>query len=302
MSNTRSSARLPSSAPSLPLAVPTAMHDDASLDHDGQAALAAAVADAGADAVGVLGLGWGEVGDLDDDERVVVVQATRRGAAGLPLLAGVGMPGPTQLATARRLADAGADVLVVPLGGPPERRGDLVEQIAALGLPLVLHHHPAATGTALDVADLAASARTIAASAVLHEGVPVPDAVAGLVGEGLTVLGGLGGLFLPEELEAGAHGTAAATAVPEQLAEIVRRHRGDDRGAAREAHLVATGYLRLEAGSGGNVVRKEAWRQRGIVRSGRVRRGAPLGPATKSALTRRLAELGVELRAPWPGA
>jgi 4-hydroxy-tetrahydrodipicolinate synthase len=278
------------------------MHDDASLDHDGQAALAAAVADAGADAVSVLGLGWGEVGDLSDDERVAVVQATRRGAAGLPLLVGVGMPGLGQLATARRLADAGADVLVVPVGGSPEQRSDLLGAIAALDLPLVVHHHPGATGTALEVPDLAASARDVAANAVLYEGVPVPDAVAGLVSAGLPVFGGLGGLFLPEELEAGAHGTAAATAVPEQLSEVVRRHRADDRGAAREAHLLATGYLRLEAGSSGAVVRKEAWRQRGVVRSGRVRRGAPLGPATKAVLTRRLAELGVELHAPWPGA
>lgn len=278
------------------------MHDDGSLDADGQTSLVAAVADAGADAVSILGLGSGEPGELDDDERAAVVRAARRGAGGLPLHVGLGPAGTTQLGTARRLADAGADVLVAPLGGPAVRRAELVGQLAELALPLVLHHHPGATGVAIDPAELAALAVDVGALAVLHEGVPVPDAVAALVAADVTVLGGLGGLFLPEELDAGAHGSTAATAVPEHVAEIVRRHRGGDAGAAREQHLVTTGYLRLEAGSIGTTVRKEAWRQRGYLRSGRVRRGVPLGRATRTVITRRLRDLGVELRDPWPDA
>ncbi|WP_157042004.1 dihydrodipicolinate synthase family protein [Nitriliruptor alkaliphilus] len=292
----------PANTARLPLAVPTAMHDDASLDRDGQAALAAAVADAGADAVSVLALGSGEPGELDDDERVAVLTASRQGAGGIPVLAGVGPPGPAQLATARRLADAGADLLVVPLGGAGEHRLELLGRIASLALPVVVHHHPGVTGVAVPSQDLIDLVRHIEATAVLSEVAPVPDAVAALVAADVTVFGGLGGLFLPEELDAGAHGTAAASAVPEHLAEVARRHRTGERGAAREQLLVAAGYLRLEAGSTGTVVRKEAWRQRGLLRSGRVRRGAPLGPTTKAVLTQRLGELGVELAAPWPGA
>lgn len=291
----------PSNAAHLPFAVPTAMHDDASLDPDGQAALAAAVAEAGADAVSILDLGSGEVGHLSDDERVAVLAAVRRGAGGLPLLAGTGPPGPDQLVSARRLVDAGADALVVPVGRADGPRAERVGQIAALGAPLIVHHHPGVTGADIDLGDLGALVREVGARAVIHEGVPAPDAVPALVAADATVLGGLAGLFLPEELDGGAHGTAAATALPEHLAEVVRRHRADDRGAARERHLMACGYLRLEAGSVGVVVRKEAWRQRGVVRSGRVRRGAPLGPGTKAAIRDRLGELGVDLRDPWPG-
>jgi 4-hydroxy-tetrahydrodipicolinate synthase len=83
---------------------------------------------------------------------------------------------------------------------------------------------------------------------------------------------------------------------------VIRRHVAGDTGAAREEHLLACGYLRLEAGSTGTVVRKEAWRQRGLLTSGRARHGSPLGAATKAAITRRLRDLGVELRAGWPGA
>jgi 4-hydroxy-tetrahydrodipicolinate synthase len=292
----------PTNSARLPLAVPTAMHDDGSLDADGQASLVAAVADAGADAISVLDLGSGEPTDLDDEERAAVVRAARRGAGGLPLHVGVGPAGATQLGTARRLVDAGADVLVVPLGGPPARRAELVGQLAELALPLILHHHPGATGVAVEPAELAALVGHVGALAVLHEGAPVPDAVTALVAADVTVLGGLGGLFLPEELDAGAHGSAAASAVPEHLAEIARRHRSGETGAAREQHLVTAGYLRLEAGTVGTRVRKEAWRQRGYLRSARVRRGAPLGTPTRAVLTRRLRDLGVELRDPWPDA
>lgn len=284
-----------------PLTIPAAMYDDGSLDLDAQAALAATVAASGADGVLVLDLAAGEVLTLDADERRAVVTASRRGAGGLPLLVGTGAPGPRTLEAARRAADAAADGLVVPVGGSPQRRADHLAQVAALGVPLLLQHHPGATGTALDAAELAALAGELDA-AVIHEATPVPDGVAALVAADRTVLGGLGGLFLPEELDAGAGGSTAATAIPERLAAIVARHQNGDPGAAREEHLVACGYLRLEAGSTGTVVRKEAWRQRGLLGSGRVRRGDPLGAATKGAITRRLRELGIELRAGWPGA
>jgi 4-hydroxy-tetrahydrodipicolinate synthase len=284
-----------------PLAVPTAMHDDAALDHDAQATLVAAVADAGADAIVVLDLVAGEVDTLDDDERAAVVRASRRGAGGRPLVVGLGSAGPAQLLTARRAADAGVEALLVPLTSGTHRRAEHLEALAALGLPLVLHHHPGATGAPVGPDELANLARDVDA-AVLLEATPIPELVEHLVRADVTVLGGLAGLFLPEELDAGASGSAAATAVPEQLLGVLRAHRGGDAGRAREEHLLACGYLRLEVGSTGPVVRKEAWRQRGPLHSGRVRRGAPLGAATKAAVTRRLVELDVELRAPWPGA
>jgi 4-hydroxy-tetrahydrodipicolinate synthase len=284
-----------------PLAVPTAMHDDAALDHDAQAALVAAVADAGADAIVVLDLAAGEVDTLDDDERAAVVRASRRGAGGLPLVAGVGSGGPSQLLAARRAADAGVEALLVPLSDGTHRRAEHLEALAALGLPLVLHHHPGAAGATIGPDELGALAREVDA-AVLLEATPVPDLVEHLVRADVTVLGGLAGLFLPEELDAGASGSAAASAVPERLVGVLRAHRAGDPHSAREDHLLACGYLRLEAGSTGTVVRKEAWRQRGPLSSGRARRGAPLGAATKAAITRRLVELDVDLRAPWPGA
>jgi 4-hydroxy-tetrahydrodipicolinate synthase len=282
--------------------LPTVLHDDGTLDLDGQRALAATVAAAGVDGVVVLGLTSGEVADLTDDERAATVTAAREGAGGLPLLVGVGTSGPGLLEASRRAAATGADGLLAPLATDPVGR-DRLGEVAGLGLPLVLQHHPVATGVTADVAAIVEACVDLAPRAVLVEQAPPADLIAALVAaNGPPALGGLAGLFLPEELEAGAVGTVAGGAVPERLAEVVARHRAAEPGASRDAFLELLPYLRLEVGGPGPRVRKEAWRQRGVIGSSRVRRGAPLGTATKQAITRRLRDVGIAVPDPYPGA
>jgi 4-hydroxy-tetrahydrodipicolinate synthase len=282
--------------------LPTVLHDDGALDLDGQTALAAAVAAAGVTGMVVLGLTTGEVADLTIEERVAMVQATLRGAGGLPVLVGLGTPGTDVLPTAQRTAGAGADGLVVALPADPVGI-DRVGEVTALGPPVWLHHHPVATATSRSLESLAATVLDLSPAALIVEQAPPADVVAGLrAAGGPPCLGGLAALFLPEELEAGAAGTVAGCAVPERLVEVVARHRGDEPTASRDAFLELLPYLRLEVGGPGLRVRKEAWRQRGVIGSARVRRGEPLGSATKQAVTRRLREVGVALAAPYPGA
>ncbi|GGI09717.1 dihydrodipicolinate synthase family protein [Egicoccus halophilus] len=282
--------------------LPTAFHDDATLDLDGQSALAATTAAAGVDGVAVLGTGSGEPGALRLEEVADVVAATRRGAAGLPVAVGLASTGPGALPMARAAASAGADLLVaaVPAGAD---RGEALTAVAELGVPLWLHHVPAVTGARLDAPALLALAEDLGAGAVVVEAAPPGDLVAGIAGEGRpATLGGLAGLFLPEEVEAGALGTTAGSAVPERLGALASRYRAEDPAAAWDAYLELLPWLRLEVGSPGLRVRKEAWRQRGVLGSARVREGTPLGTATKIAVTRRLRQVGVEVRAPYPGA
>lgn len=282
--------------------VPTAFHDDATLDPDGQAALAATVAAAGADGICALGPTTGEVESLRVEEIGDVVAATRRGAGGLPVGVGLGRVGPHSLEVARRAAGSGADLLVVPVPGGADRQ-DRLADIADLGLPLWLHHHPTATGARLDTAEVVALADEVAARAVIVEVAPPGDLLAALGDdERRDRLGGLAALFLPEEVEAGATGTVAGCAVPERLVEVVARYRAGDPSAAWDAYLELLPWLRLEAGSPGLRVRKEAWRQRGVLGSARVREGAPLGTTTKIAITRRLRQVGADVAAPYPGS
>lgn len=282
--------------------LPTAFHDDATLDPDGQAALAATVAAAGTEGVGVLGPTTGEVGSLRVEEIGDVVAAACRGAGGLPVGVGLGPVGSHSIEVARRAAGSGADLLVVPVPGGTDRH-DRVAEIAELGLPLWLHHHPAVTGARLEAADLVSLADDVGARAIVVEAAPPGDVLAALGDdERRDRLGGLAALFLPEEVEAGATGTVAGCAVPERLVEVVARYRAGDASAAWDAYLELLPWLRLEAGSPGLRVRKEAWRQRGVLGSARVREGAPLGTTTKIAITRRLRQVGADVAAPYPGS
>jgi dihydrodipicolinate synthase/N-acetylneuraminate lyase len=282
--------------------LPSVLHDDGTVDLDGQRALAATVAAAGVDGLVVLGLTTGEVDDLTVDERAAIVAAARDGAGGVPVVVGAGRPGPGLLDAARRAAGAGADGLLAALTTDPVGR-DRLGEVAGLGLPLWLQHHPVATGATGAPTEVAEVCAELAPRAVVVEQAPPADLIAALVAAGgPPALGGLAGLFLPEELEAGAVGTVAGGAIPERLAEVVARHRAEEPGASREAFLELLLYLRLEVGGPGLRVRKEAWRQRGVIGSARVRRGAPLGTATKQAVTRRLRDVGVPVQAPYPGA
>jgi len=281
--------------------LPTAFHDDATLDLDGQAALAATVAAAGVDGLHVFGPTTGEVASLRVEEIGDVVAATRRGASGLPVGVGLGTSPKDALAVARRAAAAGVDHLValVPAGTDPlGRLGD----VAALGLPVWLHHHPGVSGARRSGEELAALAEELGAPAVIVEEAPPGDVLAAIADGRCDGLGGLAALFLPEEVEAGAGGTVAGCAVPERLAAVVARFRADDPGGAWDAFLEVLPWLRLEAGGPGLRVRKEAWRQRGVLSSARVREGAPLGTVTKIAVTRRLRQVGVDVAAPYPGS
>lgn len=283
--------------------VPTAFHDDGSLDLDGVAALVAAYADAGAAGLTVLGV-MGEAGALDRDERRRVVATAKRAASGLPVVVGLGAPGPDQLPAAREAIDLGADQLLAGLSGGPDNT-DLLSAIAAAGAPVVAQHHPAATGIQLPHDEVVRLVTAVDVVAVKAESPPTPDLVAALrAADAPPAFGGLSGAYLLEELEAGAVGAMTGLAVPELLVATVRHHLAGGTGAARDAYARLSSYLRLETmpGMTGLKVRKEAWRQRGVLASSRVRSGGPLGPETKRAITRRLRDAGVEVADPYPEA
>jgi len=285
--------------------VPTAFHDDGSLDLDGTANVVAACGDAGV--AGVLTLGvMGEVGDLDLDEQRRVITTVQRAAGGLPVVVGLGDPGPEQLAAARRATDLGADALLMGLAdGDADRRAGLLDSAASIGPPVILQHHPAATGVHVPIEEVVSLASNGTAIGVKAEAPPTPDLIAALVAANAPpALGGLSALYLLEELEVGAAGCMTGLAIPELLVEVVGAWLGGNPTAAQDAYLRLVPYLRLEAMPGrlGLVARKEAWRQRGLLLSSRVRRGVPLGTPTKAAITRRLRDVGVDLVAPWPDA
>jgi 4-hydroxy-tetrahydrodipicolinate synthase len=160
------------------------------------------------------------------------------------------------------------------------------------GLPVVVQDYPAGSGVTLTVDDLV----TIAADEPLVAGVkaeapPTSGAIEAVRRRHPTVgaVGGLGGLFLIDELRAGATGTMTGLALPEQLVAIVRSFPSDPDGAERRWTSLLP-LIRLEAFPPFNLAaRKEVWRVRGVIGSARCRRaGAQLDERARDDVRRAL--------------
>jgi 4-hydroxy-tetrahydrodipicolinate synthase len=120
-------------------------------------------------------------------------------------------------------------------------------------------------------------------------------------GTEIAVLGGLGGVFLLEELLAGATGAMTGFAYPEILVEVVRLFKS---GQVDEAATVFYRYvplMRFEFQEGiGMSIRKEVLRRRGALADGSIRPpGATLDASTRAALDRLLTWMRHQQGMPW---
>jgi 4-hydroxy-tetrahydrodipicolinate synthase len=227
---------------------------------------------------GLLILGvLGEAPKLAGAERTQVIKAvmTRVGSA-LPVIVG------TSHASAygarefsRAAADLGAaGVMIAPprLARPDQdvtaRYFD--EAVEGLAVDVVLQDHPVSSGVVLasdEIADLIR--RVPAIQHVKLEDSPSPRKVSELrrvLGDPVKIYGGLGGVFLLEELRAGADGTMTGFAFPEILVEVVRAHQAGDTRKAAEVFYRYLPLIRFEFQDEiGLAVRKRIYRLRGVI-------------------------------------
>jgi len=140
----------------------------------------------------------------------------------------------------------------------------------------VLQDHPASSGVHLPpelVARLAHDVPQI--RSIKLEDPPSAPKVARVLElgpAGLKVYGGLGGVFLLEELGRGAHGTMTGFAFPELLVEVVGAHRLGNREAAADVFFEALPLVRFEFQEAiGLAIRKRIYRLRGAIASDHVR-------------------------------
>jgi 4-hydroxy-tetrahydrodipicolinate synthase len=259
--------------------LPTAFRDDGSLDLAGTAALATATREAGVRGLTVLGV-MGEAAELSEAERTQVVASVRDVAAGLPIV--VGISGESAAKVAGRARDAAlagmSAVMVSPSRSLP--LAEAVDAAAAGGLPIVIQDYPPSSGVDLDPADVAAVARAQPLVAgVKAEAPPTTRMIAALRTSvpGLRLAGGLGGLFLIDELRAGADGVMTGFALPARLVRIVETFHVDPAGAERAWEQLLP-LMRLEAFPPSSLAaRKEVWRLHGVIGSSFCRRaGAQL--------------------------
>jgi 4-hydroxy-tetrahydrodipicolinate synthase len=234
---------------------------------------------------GVLALGvLGEADRLSDSERRDVLELVVAAAAGrVTVTVGISHPATrTTVERAREAESLGAEaVMVSPTAAS---RDHFLAVRDAVSVPLVVQDYPASSGVTLPVDFLASLGDVV----VKLEDPPTPRKVAALraAAPSIAILGGLGGVSLLHELEAGADGTMTGFAVPEALVEIVQAYAAEDLTRARRAYESALPLMVFEAQPGaGAALRKEILLRRGAIASATVRSPAPaLDPFTLSAL------------------
>lgn len=266
--------------------------------------LVEAVVAAGVDGVTVLGVA-GEAQKLTEPERRQVTETVMEAAGGrVPVVAGVSQDGTEACiaaATAARRAGA-AGLMVAPptfLQPGPQLTRHLQRVGDAAGLPIVLQDYPPVNGVTMSPRDMAALAEAVPAITTIKlEGVPTPLRTAqtlSLTGERVTVLGGLGGVYLLDELRRGASGTMTGFAYPELLVEVWRAWTAGDRSRATDVFYRFLPLMVFEGQPGiGLAVRKETQRLRGLVDHATVREPGPsLDEGIRQDLEETIARLGI---------
>jgi 4-hydroxy-tetrahydrodipicolinate synthase len=272
--------------------LPTPFADDGSLDVEGLGGLVERHVAAGVAGLVMLGV-MGEAAELDEAERATVLRIGRERAPATPIV--VGISGPSADVVAARAVDAagaGAAALMVS-PAPTLGLAEAVGAAARAGVAVVIQDYPAASGVTLTAAEIAAAAAAEPlVVGVKVEAPPTSGKIEALRVRtpGLGLAGGLGGLFLVDELAAGATATMTGFPMPDRLVEIVAGHATDP--AASEATWTALlPLMRLEAFTPFNLaMRKEVWRLRGVIGSAHVRRpGVVLDERARRDIARALA-------------
>ena len=223
-------------------------------------------------------------------------------AARVPVIVGATAEGTTLcIERARAARSAGASAVMVSPPRMPKINSDAVVRhyaalAAAVDLPIVVQDYPPVSGYGLEPALLVRIAREVpSARTVKLEDPPTPFKTARIreraEGLPLDILGGLGGMYLYEELLAGTDGAMTGFAYPEILLRIVGLFRSGKREDAAAEFYRHVALMRFEFQEGiGLAIRKEMLRRRGAIAHSGVRAPAPqLDASTSEALDRLLA-------------
>jgi 2-keto-3-deoxy-L-arabinonate dehydratase len=252
----------------------------------------------------VLGVA-GEIYALTDAERVAVIETAVDQAAGrLPVLAGSSHASGEAAATVAAEAEAaGAEMLLVmpPSFVKPSDAAlvDYYGTIAdAVGIPLMVQDNPAWTSVTMSISVYKQLAEIERIELAKIE-VPYPPAkvreVRNATGDRFTILGGLAGNWLFEELDAGAVGTMPGTIMPDVYAGIWEAW---DAGKVDSARAMFDRYhpvirITSQQSVGFAMLKHLLWRL-GVIESPRVRNPLrPLDPADLVAFETVLDSVGL---------
>lgn len=258
----------------------------------------------GAGVNGLTALGvTSEVARMNERERVQVLETVVKHAAGrVHVVAGATADGLRGCIEYTKIArEMGASAVMISPPRMPKLNSDAVVRhfaavAAAVEIPIVVQDFPPISGFAMEPWLLVRIAREVpAAQTIKLEDPPTPFKISRIREASpemeLRIFGGLGGVFLLEELMAGATGAMTGFAYPETLVRIVKLYHAGDVDGAAEAFYPYVPLMRFEFQEGlGMAIRKEVLRRRGVIECADIRPpGAKLDAATAAALDRVLA-------------
>jgi len=286
--------------------LPTPFHADAKVDEESLKRVVDLFISEGVSGLTALGV-TSEVARLTDLERAQVLAAVLRSVDGrVPVVAGATADGlHTCIEYTREARAAGAAAVMVSPPRMAKYNGDAVRRhftalAEALDIPIVVQDYPPISGYAMEASLLARLAREIpAARTIKLEDAPTPYKTARILeqteGISVRVFGGLGGVYLLEELMAGATGAMTGFAYPKILVEVVRHFHSGDIDRAAEVFYRYVPLMRFEFQEGiGMAIRKEVLRRRGALADAAIRPpGATLDTTTRAALDRVLGWVGL---------
>jgi len=277
---------------------PTPFAEDGTLDLGSTDRMVDAYLAAGAAGLTILGV-MGEAPKLDAAESLAFTgRVLQRTAGRVPVVVGVTAPGFASMkALAQGAMEAGAaGVMIAP---QPGLRGDdgvmayLAGAAAAVGdAPWVLQDFPQANGIHISAEMVrrlvAADPRLVMLKAEDWPGLDKITQLRRMQAEGgmrrISMMGGNGGLFLPQELQRGTDGIMTGYAVPEMLVRVCDLTWNGEQAAAHDLFDAHLPLIRYESQPGlGLAVRKYVLARRGIIASAALRAPGPkLTPETRA--------------------
>ena len=292
--------------------LPTPFRGGGDVDTDSLKKVVDLIVGAGVNGVTALGV-TGEVSRLNERERHLVVETVVQQVAGrAKVIVGASADGVrTCIEYSREAKKLGAAAVMV---SPPRALKLNSESVVnhykaladAVDLPIVVQDYPPISGFAMEAGLLARIAKEVpAARTIKLEDPPTPFKTSRILAAAgdtkVAILGGLGGVFLLEELLAGAAGVMTGFAFPEVLVKVVTLYRAGKVDEAADVFYKFVPLMRFEFQEGiGMAIRKEVLRQRGALADGSTRApGAVLDDVTRAALDRVVQWTGKQQGAEW---
>ena len=263
----------------------TPFNEDESLDTGSIPNLLDKARQSGCQGVVCLGV-TGEVARMTDRERNLVVETVVDNADGLPVTVGTTAAGTVAAVENSLEAEklgAAAVMVSAPAMGKPNDNALFTHyaRIAdAVSIPIVVQDYPRTSGVNMSVEFIARLADNIPAAQYLKlEDPPTPpkiSAIRNVIGDKMSIFGGLGGVFLLEELSRGSAGAMTGFAYPEILVEICRHMAEGDQPAAEKVFNKHLSLMLFEFQEGiGVAIRKYALHSRGLIDCPKVRHPGP---------------------------